>query len=462
MCFRIIGMDFIHILPLEILEEIFLFLDSIDLIRCSCVSYRWREVINSNKIWAKRCAVEKILHKPYLRKKDSLFLNPTKMYKTTDSISNRLTATCHWRSHYNRYMYVKRNWKRGHYTMLRTKVKTSHYKEGMLLNIEDARISVHLVPESLEEKFYIEKKDRFGMVDNVLLKDGHIIYTQGRYVGCFKRDGNTFSPLYELELERSSCEYQPSRNHADKTLTAAVTDKFLLIQDNQNPCYFRFYHWTKGTLERVLSVHKSLSLVRSSCPEFSCIEALGDKVYVSYTVSNKNLISQYNFTTGKWGHTFETHLRAFELVSSNNFLCAKLSDIAFEKSCELNVWSLHTKIEVALFCTNKNLPVILTQDGKIIFTEHESIYVRGLVTSFDVEMNVATRLESMCLVWDKMLLVNLGSALQLWDWANGIRLQTFLRDAISNVWADDKLIVVSISRFINSYSPAGAYIIAFW
>ncbi|KAK9512938.1 hypothetical protein O3M35_001243 [Rhynocoris fuscipes] len=457
-------MDFIQILPIEILEEIFLFLDSIDLIRCSCVSYRWREVVNSNKIWSKRCAVEKILHKPYLKKEDSLFTNPMKMYKTSDSISNRLTPTCHWRSHFNRYMYVKKNWRIGHYTMLRTKVKTSHYKEGMLINIEDSRISVHLVPESLEVPFYIEKRHKFTMVDNLLLKDGHIIYTQARYVACYKRQNNEFNLIYEFDVEKSICEGQPTRNHADRTLTAAVSDQFLLIQDNQNPCYLRFYHFTKGTLLKELSMHslKALQLGRSVCPNISCLQVMNDKVYISYSIANKHLISQYNFNTDKWGITFDTHLRTIEIVSSNNFLCAKMSDMAFEKSCELSVWSLHTKLEIALFCTNKNLPVILTQDGKIIYSEQDTIYVRGLVQSFEKEMDVSSRLDNMCLVWDKMLLVNLGCAIQLWDWVSGVRLHTFIRDAISNVWADDKLIVVSISRFINSYSPAGGYIIAFW
>lgn len=92
-------MDYISDLPIEVLEEIFLYLDREDLVRCSYVSLQWREVVNSNKIWAIQCAREKILHKEYLQTSWSLISNPVQTYKEhqMETDDTRLSTPCHWR-----------------------------------------------------------------------------------------------------------------------------------------------------------------------------------------------------------------------------------------------------------------------------------------------------------------------------------------------------------------------------
>lgn len=145
------------------------------------------------------------------------------------------------------------------------------------------------------------------------------------------------------------------------------------------------------------------------CPQFTCLEAFGDKVFVAYSLNVTHYILIYDFKLDKVDVKVETSLKSSQLVVSKNFFCSKLTVNQLEKSCELHVWSVHTGVEVDILCTNRHLPVLLTSDDKLIYSEHYTVFVRGLVDpSQDVEFSVDGRLQGLECVWGNLLVLNLG------------------------------------------------------
>ncbi|KAF6204360.1 hypothetical protein GE061_002701 [Apolygus lucorum] len=452
------GMDFISNLPIELLEEIFLYLESDDLVKCSYVCLQWREVINSNKIWSLQCFKDRIQQKEYLQTSWSLISNPVKVYRdhVFDPEATRLTIPCHWRSHYNRYKFLERNWRKGNYSLIRTKVNAQHYIGGLLISMDHNGLTAYNI-QNLKNPMHIKKANASKDVDAVRVKGNLLFYTQERNLVCMKRFNASFTKHYEITVPTYLKEHSNHRAPTESTLALKITDKFLVIQDLTNACFLYFYDYKTGESLRKVDLH---TYTGNSCPQFTCLEAFEDKVFVAYGLY-QHYVMIYDFKTDKVDVKVETSLRSSELVVSKNFFCSKLVVNQLEKSCELHVWSVHNGEEVDLLCTNRHLPVLLTPDDKLIYSEHHTVYVRGLVNSNkDVEFTVEGRLQSMEPIWGNLLVLNLGFSLQLWDLSSGQKLHTYLRDSIEDMWVDDRHIVVKHTS--RPWLTCAGYIIGFW
>uniref|UniRef100_A0A0K8SYT1 Uncharacterized protein n=1 Tax=Lygus hesperus TaxID=30085 RepID=A0A0K8SYT1_LYGHE len=385
-------------------------------------------------------------------------LQPCQGYRdhVFDPEATRLTVPCHWRSHYNRYKFLERNWRKGNYSLIRTKVDAQHYIGGLLISVDILGLTAYSI-QLLNYPMYIKKMDTSKDVDAVSVKGNLLFYTQDRHLICMKRFNLSFTKHYEITVPTYLKQHSNHRSPTESTLALKITDKFLVIQDLTNACFLYFYDYKTGEFLRKVNLH---TYTGNPCPQFTCLEAFDDKVFVAFSL-HQHYIMIYDFKTDKVDVKVETSLRSSELVVSKNFFCSKLTVNQLEKSCELHVWSVHNGEEVDLLCTNRHLPVLLTADDKLIYSEHYTVYVRGLVNSNnDVEFTVEGRLQSMEPIWGNLLVLNLGFSLQLWDLSSGQKLHTYLRESIEDMWVDDRHIVVKLTS--RPWSTTAGYIIGFW
>ncbi|BES97477.1 F-box and WD repeat domain containing 7, E3 ubiquitin protein ligase [Nesidiocoris tenuis] len=449
-------------LPVEILEEIFIYLENKDLVKCTYVCYQWREIINSNKIWSIQCAKEKILHKPYLQTSHSLISNPVKSFRDmTYEPGTRLTPPCHWRLHFNRYKYLERNWREGNYSMMRSKANAKHYRDRLILSSNGTGFLVW----SVERLSAPVAGILCGHIDLVRTKDDLVFYTQEDRLTCRKRcsSGFDFDEAYSISFGGEANHSNDCRSLIGRRLSLKITDKFLVVLDAMHACSLYIHDYRTGEQLRKVDLH---AYTGRTCPQITCLKAMDEKVFVAYNLNLQYYILVYNYTTDQLDVKVSAPLQSSKLVVSKNFFGAKLVDSSqpvtvMDKSCELHVWSIHTGVVVELLLTNRSLPVILTSDDKLVYSDNYKVYVRGLLNSrHDVDLTIESRLSGVECIWDNLLVLNLGTCLQLWDIETGQKLHTYLRENIDDMWVDDEHIVVRLNA--SPWMPRQSYVISFW
>jgi len=128
---RILARDFVKILPSELTEKIFSYLDPISLCRASCVSNKWRTAANTDSLWFHICEQKQwisLSENKTLEKKPEVLIRPTSaVAKTLNSLHKQydfslenskvlpLARACKWKDHYVRVSHIERNWKHGLY-----------------------------------------------------------------------------------------------------------------------------------------------------------------------------------------------------------------------------------------------------------------------------------------------------------------------------------------------------------
>jgi len=148
---QMLAVDFVILLPREIVDRIFSYLTPVELSRAACCSSQWRERANSNSLWRDLARRRSWLHfgdENSTQTTQELYM-PTPAVNHTPSASSPtfqpfvntlkdLIAISEWKDVYIRADHLHRNWEYGRYVLLpplrfHTKVVTCADTDGCLL-----------------------------------------------------------------------------------------------------------------------------------------------------------------------------------------------------------------------------------------------------------------------------------------------------------------------------------------
>lgn len=441
-------------IPLEVQEEIFLHLTPKDLKACSSVCLKWHDIINSNQIWLKMCALEGIAGKRFLDDSYSLIQNPLKQFSNETSLG----PLCHWRAHFNRYKYVKRNWRIGYFARCPISFTPIYMNEQFLVQLlEGGFIVIWDVCGSLQRSCSIKLLLPVNKVDNFFWKGEFIVYTQERNVICLKRGENICREVLKIRLDTGSCSQM--RNNCRKgQLTVRLSEKFLLIQDYVNSCSLSFYDCNKGKLIRKVDLHWALGSQSIYC---NCLEVLDEKVFLAYRMSSNSFLVKYDFVCDSWETPISLPTEAVEMYLSRRFVCLKLSPESRDSpiSC-LQVWdhlvSPQPVEEVTEFYASKHLPIVLTNNDYVIFHSRDEIKVHNLINDYMQVFPVSRGVMKFVPLWKKYLVVLDERGVSVWDWKVKKKINTPYRDDCCSTF------YVSETNILVRRDDEQFYIISFW
>eukprot|EP00794_Sanderia_malayensis_P018671 gene18671-20556_t len=132
---RILARDFVALMPTELSEKIFFYLDVTSLCKSACVNRKWRKVSESNKVWYLQC-----LYRSWtsLSNDESIFDEPEFIRSRPSSASRKLrnssnsplffdfneanafknSTDCRkWKKFFIRIYHLERNWAEGYYVV---------------------------------------------------------------------------------------------------------------------------------------------------------------------------------------------------------------------------------------------------------------------------------------------------------------------------------------------------------
>ncbi|XP_060684947.1 F-box/WD repeat-containing protein 7-like [Hemiscyllium ocellatum] len=124
--YPLLSIDFVLILPQELVERIFSYVSADDLSRMACCSKTWREFTNTDILWQPLCALQNWLNfdtDQQLFSKNPYSYSPTgltspRYSSVTLSDFPSLSPTCRWKEIYIRACHLSQNWMLGRYTVL--------------------------------------------------------------------------------------------------------------------------------------------------------------------------------------------------------------------------------------------------------------------------------------------------------------------------------------------------------
>ncbi|XP_065065321.1 F-box/WD repeat-containing protein 7-like [Rhopilema esculentum] len=249
---RILANDFVNILPTELAEKIFSYLDAKSLCRVSCVNRKWRRVSNNNKIWYDLCKDRKwhaycnnrtLKHPPdrALSRPSSasrkISIRPFDFNRKTSN-AQYLDEICEWKELYIKVFHLQQNWVEGLYAV--KPILRGHKQPVTCLDCDgeviasgslDATVVLWDI-NSLECK--VKLTDFGGAVKCLKLKDNHLV------TGCIDSVIRVFSTKSFNILRKFDCQ-QGSIEHIcfEETIIANTVSgdrdiRIWSIDDNKN------------------------------------------------------------------------------------------------------------------------------------------------------------------------------------------------------------------------------------
>lgn len=427
-------------LPLEVKEVIFLYLSPRDLKQCSLVCSKWHEIVNSNRIWLKICEVQQLSKKKFLDDSCSMIENPMKHY----SYNDEKLVPSHWRSHFNRYRFVQKNWKEGYYVLYKLPVKPIHVNEHCIVEHVGSELVIYSIHGLVKRFCSVPIASPESKIDTIIYKNDYLVYTQNRNVVCLKKDKDSFKKVIQVALETGNCN-QPRNNCIKSQFTIRISEKFIIIQDPMNPCMLCFFETNDGAARRQIDLHKALGNLSLFC---TCLEVLGDIVFLGYRMGSKSYISQYDYSKDFWDEpALVIPNRASELYVSQKIVCAKLCsetrDQHFNQISHLYVWLRESRFKIGEYCANKHVPVLLTEDDVLIYLFRDEITVRKLGGTYERSFSVSPNVMNICKVWDKFLVLHDEKGVSVWDSTTGQKIVSPLRsESCITVCASDTNILL--------------------
>lgn len=433
-------MDFVEIFPLEIVEKIFQHLPSKDVLNCCLVSVRWREVLNSNGIWSYLCQAENYSEKEPLESCKSYFDNPTKRYTPVPNTSDRLSSFCYWRSHYNRYKYLESNWKRGKFTLHPLGISCMSYpwycNDGILIVKAEDKFFIQTIRGRAVRLPDVQFKDQSNNVDNVILNNKYIIYSQKKtIVGLKLRDDTGFHEDFCIELDEKNGMSPPPRE-----LTLVMSGNYLIYLDPFTPSKVFIFNLKNRALEKELVIDK-VKRERLPCT-CGAIEVFNKKLYMAISTNTSHNIYEYDLSNWEWGAELTVPSFVSKFYVSDGMLCALVAENTSEDM--LYVWSLSDLRLVSKITINGKQPILVT-NGVVFHCQNSIVITISLKTMIDSKFYVrADAIIGMHPVGKHLLAINTGDAIEVWDWGIGEKLYSPYRGLCSAaMWVDDQMIIVN-------------------
>lgn len=438
-------------IPLEVQEQIFLHLTPQDLKECSTVCSKWHEIINSNQIWLKICALEGLAGKKFLDDDFCLLKNPTKQF------SNEVTFAppCHWKSHFNRYKYVKRNWRTGYYVKETIPFSPVHMNEQYVIQHLDTECVIWDVCGKLNKFCSIKLALPSASIDHFFCKGDFIVYSQQRLVVCLKRSKNSCKEVLRIQLEAGSCS-QVRSTCMNQQLTVRLSEKFLLVQDHLNPCVLSFYDFNKGKLARKVDLHKALGNMSLYCCSLNVVD---EKVFFAYKMSTNSFLAIYHFGLDTWEVPISLPNEVLDLYVSKKFVSAKLSPEGRDTPITiLHLWDHSTAMqpikEVCQFFASRHLPIVLTDDYVIYHIRDEiKMHTFGIIKPL---LTVSRSVLKFVPIWNRYLVILDEKGVSVWDRESGEKINTPFRDNYCATF------YVSETNIVIRGDDEKFYLISYW
>ncbi|ODM88839.1 F-box/WD repeat-containing protein pof11 [Orchesella cincta] len=138
------GIDFVQLFPPELSNTLFSYSSDRDLFSCCKCSVSWRNVINNDQQWSKRCLVRGWTTKAtlneahnwedlsHMQKTNAVSLRPTPEF-TLKQAEGRLYPLCEWALYFRKRLHVLKNWSQGIYTVHKLIVPEAE-TESLIMN----------------------------------------------------------------------------------------------------------------------------------------------------------------------------------------------------------------------------------------------------------------------------------------------------------------------------------------
>lgn len=166
-------------LPLDVIEQITCYLSTNDLLACSLVSIGWREAINNDILWIKRCKGGYVW-KSYAEYLENQKCQVEPFFELPQCVEDTLEPLCKWRIHFMTQIHFKRNLHRNRnkkYTIL------GNFNTNRMIYYEAENIVV--IPTK-SDQYEIWNTDGFpfcqDIIDCAIINADQFVYVHENYI----------------------------------------------------------------------------------------------------------------------------------------------------------------------------------------------------------------------------------------------------------------------------------------
>lgn len=480
-------LDFVEVLPSEVTDEIFLYLEPKDLGSCTSVSTSWREAVNSNKIWAHFCNLNG--WKDDFDPNFSHFYRAHRQFRKWTHSYDSFSPICQKRLLFNKHACLKSNWRYGKYVAHKIRINNQELQlfepvtcDGRyLVMLEKSHRSkdVKLVVWSLNgvpsKLCNLPLPHKVNAIDSVAFDHGTIAVAQSWLIVVYKLENDTFKKAFEKE---DLLHLEPKANLPKEmkriTPHLKITEEFIICVPSHSHSTVDFipiFFWDSesGELKHTLRFESMYNAISNA-------EWFGDSCYLSVANKKKKKyqIVEFNVKSAEWeSFTQDVTVEIEKLAVSDQYILAitKATSPAprpmlasRDPNCkELWFWDR---------ATGSALKTIITQgkgfqfvDDFLMYFDSSRVTVMdpkspGMCSEFEVTGTISSIRPSK--QSSIMVIIKTGCYIEVWDWGLGTRLYTVTVETGygSQLWCDDKRIIsYNVS---DSLQGGGMLILGFW
>jgi len=481
--------DFVQVLPVEVIEEIFMYLSPKDLASCTSVSSAWREAVNSNKVWGKLC--EKNGWKDDFDPHFSHFFRAHKQFRRWGHSLDSNSPICQKRLLYNKHACLQSNWRYGKYVVH----KISNPLQSCLQLFEpvscDGRylvmmekgtkfsttmtLGVWSLDGTPSQLCTLPLPSKVHAIESVAFDHGTIAVAQNWIVIVFRLENKTFKLAYE---KRDLAHLEPTtrlpKDMKRMSPHLKITQEYVICVPNNSHSTVDFIpilFWDRvsGELKHSLSFDSMYHQISNAVWfKDSCYLSLNNKKKKSYQVV------EFGVKTAAWEAFSQSVTSEVEqVVVGEQFVLAvtKTANNTFRDyfsrheppSRELWLWDRATGSALKTFdVQGKGFQFV--DDYLMYFDSSKVTVMNPKAPDMCSEFEVSGTITSIRAAHHPSIIVIIKTScyIEVWDWGLGSRLYTITAETGygSQLWCDDKRIITYHSS--ESAAGGGVLVLGFW
>ncbi|XP_054270461.1 uncharacterized protein LOC128991527 isoform X2 [Macrosteles quadrilineatus] len=458
--------DFVHVLPMEVIEEIFLYLSPRDLAACTSVSTAWRDAVNSNKVWGRLC--DKNNWKDEFEPHFSHFsLAQNKFRRWVHSLDS-FTPMCHKRMLYNKHSCLQRHWRHGKYRVEKISNGPVTYLQlfepvtcdGRYLVVQDkgskfstaVTLQVWSLNGEPSKVCDLDLPRKVDAVESVAFDFGTIVVAQAWIIIVYRLKDKTFEKVFEktdlADLEPKSRLPKDIKRMAPHL---KVTQDYIICVPNFSHSTVDFipiFFWDRitGELKHTLPFDSMYYQIANAVWfQDSCYLSLSNKKKKSYQVV------QFGLKSAAWeAFSHSVDFEVEEVVVGDSYVLAvtKTSNAAFREvfsrhetpSKELWLWDRQTgDVFKTLEAQGRGFQFV--NDYLMYYDSSKVTVLNPKAPDMCSEFEVSGTISSIQAAKHPSIIAIIKTScyIEVWDWGLGTRLYTITAETGygSQLWCDD-------------------------
>lgn len=485
-----IRIDFVQVLPMELVEEILQYLSPKDLAAASAVNSAWREAVNSNKIWGQLC--DQKGWKENFDPNFSHFYKAHKQFRKWAHSYDSFSPICEKRLLYNKHSCLLNNWRHGKFIV--HKIQSS-YKSLLLYEPVtcDGRYLVvaEMTKFSNNRTLAVWSLDGVPFqicnltlpssvkpVDSVAFDHGTIVFVQDWSIIVYKLVCFKFEFAYSLE-DLKLLAPTSRLPHSMKQIVPflkVTQDSIICIpsQSHSTVDFLPIFFWDResGELKNKLNFESMYYQITSAL-------WLGESCYLAVTnkKSKSYHIVEFGTKTASWEYFSQTVTNPIEQITGNDQYVLAVTKVSncrarefFSTRSETNSKELWLFDRATGSCLKKfkaNGKSFQFVDNYLMFFESALLTVLNpLDPNIRSEFEVSGTISSIkaCQQPNVLVVIKTGCYIEVWDWGLGSRLYTVTAETGygTDVWCDDKRIITYQSIDSRIEYDNGIMVLGFW